>query len=96
MGRGADAAEVLFRGLHRLLVDLRGTDDDVLYGGVPVILGGDFGRGDEPASLALLGYVAGGVRVEAEHEVGMGRTPAGQQQGRDASRRGADDRLVIT
>lgn len=31
-----------FEVVHRLLVDLRSVTDDVLFGGVPVILGGDF------------------------------------------------------
>ncbi len=33
-----------FEVVHRLLVDLRSVTDDVLFGGVPVILGGDFAQ----------------------------------------------------
>lgn len=33
-----------FEVVHRLLTDLRGTTDGVLFGGVPVILGGDFAQ----------------------------------------------------
>src|SRR5262249_37795964 len=33
-----------FEVVHRLLVDLRSTTDDILFGGVPVILGGDFAQ----------------------------------------------------
>src|SRR5579871_6610697 len=33
-----------FECVHRLFTDLRDTDDDVLFGGVPVILGGDFAQ----------------------------------------------------
>ena len=33
-----------FEVVHRLLVDLRSVADDVLFGGVPVILGGDFAQ----------------------------------------------------
>jgi hypothetical protein len=31
-----------FEVVHRLLTDLRSVTDDILFGGVPVILGGDF------------------------------------------------------
>jgi ATP-dependent DNA helicase PIF1 len=33
-----------FEVVHRLLVDLRSIIDDILFGGVPVILGGDFAQ----------------------------------------------------
>jgi hypothetical protein len=33
-----------FEVVHRLLVDLRSVIDDILFGGVPVILGGDFAQ----------------------------------------------------
>ena len=33
-----------FEVVHRLMVDLHSTKDDVLFGGVPVILGGDFAQ----------------------------------------------------
>ena len=33
-----------FEVVHRLLVDLRSVTDDILFGGVPVILGGDFAQ----------------------------------------------------
>jgi hypothetical protein len=33
-----------FEVVHRLMVDLRSVTDDVLFGGVPVILGGDFAQ----------------------------------------------------
>lgn len=33
-----------FEVVHRLLVDVRSTEDDILFGGVPVILGGDFAQ----------------------------------------------------
>jgi hypothetical protein len=33
-----------FEVVHRLLVDLRSATDDILFGGVPVILGGDFAQ----------------------------------------------------
>lgn len=33
-----------FEVVHRLLVDLRSTTDSILFGGVPVILGGDFAQ----------------------------------------------------
>jgi len=33
-----------FEAVHRLLLDLRSVTDDVLFGGVPVILGGDFAQ----------------------------------------------------
>ena len=33
-----------FEVVHRLMVDLRSVADDVLFRGVPVILGGDFAQ----------------------------------------------------
>jgi hypothetical protein len=33
-----------FEAVHRLLCDLRRTEEDVLFGGVPVVLGGDFAQ----------------------------------------------------
>jgi hypothetical protein len=33
-----------FEVVYRLLVDLRSVTDDILFGGVPVILGGDFAQ----------------------------------------------------
>ncbi len=33
-----------FEAVHRLLTDLRSTSDDILFGGIPAILGGDFAQ----------------------------------------------------
>lgn len=33
-----------FEVVHRLFVDLRSVTDDALFGGVPIILGGDFAQ----------------------------------------------------
>jgi hypothetical protein len=33
-----------FKVVHRLLVDLQSVTDDILFKGVPVILGGDFAQ----------------------------------------------------
>jgi hypothetical protein len=33
-----------FEVVHRLIVDLRSVADDVLFGGVPIVLGGDFAQ----------------------------------------------------
>jgi hypothetical protein len=45
-----------FEVVHRLMVDLKSTSNDTLFGGVPVILGGDFAQ--------ILPVVPGGSRTE--------------------------------
>ncbi|KAG5953109.1 hypothetical protein E4U58_000542 [Claviceps cyperi] len=44
-----------------------------------LVLDDEVGRGEEPTSRALLGYVVDELRVEVDrqHELGTGRTPAG-------------------
>lgn len=44
-----------FEVVHRLFVDLRSVTDDLLFGGVPVVLGGDFAQ--------ILPVVPGGSRA---------------------------------
>ena len=48
-----------FEVVHRLLVDLRSVADDVLFGGVPVVLGGDFAQ--------ILPVVPHGSRADIVH-----------------------------
>jgi hypothetical protein len=45
-----------FEVVHRLFVDLRSATDDMLFGGVPVVLGGDFAQ--------ILPVVVGGSRAD--------------------------------
>jgi hypothetical protein len=48
-----------FEVVHRLLVDLLSVEDDVLFGGIPVVLGGDFAQ--------ILSVVPHGSRADVVH-----------------------------